>query len=142
MRAMILAVGLALALAGTAAPVAAQSLGCPGIYQDGACYVAGGDASAAASPYWPTNTETAYSVGPYAYAPGYGPYLRLGGEGGWNPNIGSTWNSYPPGDYYTDYGFPYLAVATFPSPIVVRTYRGFPYAVYPCCYPTVYPYGR
>ena len=142
MNRMILGAALALAVAAVAQPAAAQSPGCPGIYRDGACYVVAADSDASATPYWPVNTETAYYYGPYAFAPGYGPYLQLGGEGGWNPNIGSTWNSYPPGDYYTDYGFPYLAVRVAPSPLVVRTYRGYPYAIYPCCYPTVYPFGR
>ena len=66
---------------------------------DGNYYVPGGVAA-------PINTqdETAYYRGVYAVAPGFGPYLRLGGESGWNPNIGSTYNAYPAGDYYTDYG--------------------------------------
>ena len=141
MRHTIVAIACALMAAGVARPAAAQNASCPGIYADGACYVAGGDGSPGGDPYWPTNTETAYTYGPYAFAPGYGPYLRLGGEGGWNPNIGSTYNSYPPGDYYSDYGFPYLGVRVAPSPLVVRSYYGFPYAAYPCCPPTVYPFG-
>jgi hypothetical protein len=140
-RNLLFAAAIALVFAGVAQPAAAQNATCPGIYRDGACYVGTGESGPAADPYWPTNTETAYTVGPYAYAPGFGPYLRLGGEGGWNPNLGSTYNSYPPGDYYTDYGFPYAAVRIIPSPLVVRTYYGYPYAAYPCCNPTIYPFG-
>ena len=139
MRRGILILALAAALGGTAQTAAAQTASCPGVFAGDACYVTGsGDQ---ATPYWPTNSETSYYYGPYAIAPGYGPYLRLGGEGGWNPNLGSTYNSYPPGDYYSDYGFPYLAIA-LPRPLVVRTYYGFPYAAYPCCAPAFYPFGR
>ncbi len=131
------AVGV-VAMASTGAPAAAQTATCPGAFVDGACYVSGADVTAP-SPYWPINSETSYYYGPYAFAPGYGPYLRLGGEGGWNPNLGSTYNAYPPGDYWSDYGVPSLAIRILPSPLQVRTYRGFPYAAFPCCYPTIVP---
>ena len=137
MRRLILALALAGGLGLLAQPAAAQTgASCPGVYADGACYVGGIDQ---ATTYWPTNNETAYNYGVYAVAPGFGPYLRLGGEGGWNPNIGSTYNSYPPGDYYTDYGFPTL-VTPLPRPFVVRTYYGVPYAAYPCCPPAFVPW--
>lgn len=138
MKWLALAVSM-LALLAAARPAAAQNATCPGTFVDGACYVPGGGAGAG-DPYWPTNTETAYYYGPYAFAPGFGPYLRVGGEGGWNPNLGSTYNATLPGDYWSDYGFPYLAVRFIPSPLVVRTYWGVPYAVYPCCYPTWVPW--
>src|SRR5215207_9768554 len=107
MHRLILAAALACGIAAAAQPVAAQDVTCPGVYADGACYVGGGGGERS-DPYWPTNTETAYNYGVYAFAPGYGPYLRLGGESGWNPNIGTTYNSYPGGNYYTDYGLPYI----------------------------------
>src|SRR5829696_5451662 len=138
MRRLILAVTLAAAFAAAAHPAAAQTgASCPGVYADGACYVSGNDQTATI--YWPRNNETAYDYGVYAVAPGFGPYLRLGGESGWNPNIGSTYNSYPPGDYYTDYGFPTL-VTPLPRPFVVRSYYGVPYAAYPCCPPAYVPW--
>ena len=56
-----------------------------------------------------------------------------------NPNIGTTYNSYPPGDYYSDYGFPTL-VSALPRPLVVRSYYGVPYAAYPCCPPAYVPW--
>ena len=140
MKHIILAVALVWGLGAAASPVAAQGASCPGVLVDGACYVDGGGGERS-DPYWPTNTETAYYYGPYAYAPGYGPYLRLGGESGWNPNIGSTYNSYPPGDYYSDDGFPPRAVGLLPRPLVVRSYYGVPYSVSPCC-PPGYVYWR
>lgn len=137
MRRLILAVAVACGLGAAARPAAAQTgVACPGVYTDGACYVSSTDP---ATPYWPTNNETAYNYGVYAVAPGFGPYLRLGGESGWNPNLGTTYNSYPPGDYYTDYGFPTLVTA-LPRPLVVRTYYGIPYAAYPCCPPAFVPW--
>jgi hypothetical protein len=105
MRLAIVTLAAALALAAGVSPAAAQ-VPSAGYYQDGFYYAPG----ATPDTYWPSNNETAYDYGVYAYAPGYGPYLRLGGESGWNPNIGTTYNSYPPGNYYTDYGMPYLAV--------------------------------
>src|SRR5579883_3630617 len=108
MRRFILSLAVACGLAALAQPAAAQTdASCPGVFTDGACYVGGTNQ---ATTYWPTNNETAYNYGPYAVAPGFGPYLRLGGESGWDPNIGTTYNSYPPGDYYSDYGLPYIAV--------------------------------
>lgn len=94
------AVGVAL-LFGMVAQTAHAQLPPGGYYADGAYY-----APAAPGPATPPQDETAYSYGVYAIAPGFGPYLRLGGESGWNPNIGSTYNAYPPGDYYSDYGLP------------------------------------
>src|SRR5438045_5510583 len=91
MQKVILAVALACGLGAAAQPAAAQTgASCPGVYQDGACYVSstGQSSPDQATPYWPTNNETAYNYGVYAVAPGYGPYLRLGGESGWNPKIG------------------------------------------------------
>ena len=112
MRRAMMALMAALTLS-AGASVAAAQVPSGGYYQDGFYYTPG----TSADTYWPTNNETAYNYGVYAYAPGFGPYLRLGGESGWNPNIGTTYNSYPPGNYYTDYGMPYFAVP-----------RGLPYA--------------
>jgi hypothetical protein len=137
MRRLIFALAVVCGLGASTPSVQAQTdATCPGVYADGACYVTGTDQ---ATPYWPTNNETAYNYGVYAVAPGFGPYLRLGGESGWNPNIGTTYNSYPPGDYYSDYGFPTLAAA-LPRPLVVRSYYGVPYAAYPCCPPAFVPW--
>jgi hypothetical protein len=134
MRKLLTAVALVVVLSASYGVAAAQTLPPGGYYADGAYYT-----DVAPTTYWPTNNETAYYYGPYAVAPGYGPYLRLGGEGGWNPQIGSTYNAYPPGNYYTDYGFPYYAAA-FPGPFVVRSYRGFPYAA--GYVNQLYPYWR
>jgi len=132
---------LAFLALGVAAPGAWAQEG--GYYSDGAYYVPGASArDPQSSTYWPTNNETAYYYGPYAFAPGYGPYLRVGGDSSWNPNIGTTHNAMPPGDYYTDYGFPYLAVPAAPLPFVLRTYRGLPYGFGPAYIPAYgYPYG-
>jgi hypothetical protein len=139
MRTLIVGVALACGLALGTVPAAAQTTAtCQGAYVDGSCYVGSGGGDSG-STYWPTNNETAYNYGVYAVAPGYGPYLRLGGESGWDPNIGTTYNSYPPGDYYSDYGFPTL-VSPLPRPLVVRTYYGVPYAAYPYCAPAFVPW--
>jgi hypothetical protein len=135
---VIIALAVTLGVTIGVAPASAQ-VPAGGYYHDGAYYVPEAGAAPAPTTYWPTNNETAYNYGPYAFAPGYGPYLRLGGEGGWNPNIGSTYNAYPPGDYYTDYGFPYYAVATR-GPFVVRSYYGVPYAA--GYYSRWYPFVR
>jgi hypothetical protein len=130
MQRVLVAVLLSLGLMFPAVSAAAQAPS-GGYYSGGYYYVP----DSQATPYWPTNNETAYYYGPYAVAPGYGPYLQLGGESGWNPNIGTTYNSYPPGDYYTDYGLPYLAIARYPWPVVVvRVYPVWP--LYP------WPYWR
>src|SRR6476661_4061788 len=134
MRRMILALALAL-LASSSASLASAQAPSGGYYADGYYYPPSGTTD----PYWPTNNETAYQYGPYAVAPGFGPYLRLGGDSGWDPNIGTTYNSYPPGDYYSDYGFPTL-VSALPRPLVVRSYYGMPYAAYPCCPPAYVPW--
>ncbi|HLI27602.1 MAG TPA: hypothetical protein VKZ60_11050 [Chloroflexota bacterium] len=94
---------LALGLTLSGVPRAQAQLPPGGYYADGAYY-----APAEAAPPVPAQEETAYWRGVYAYAPGFGPYLRLGGESGWNPNRGSTYNAYPFGDYATDYGLPPL----------------------------------
>jgi hypothetical protein len=136
MRPLIFALAVGLLAASGAAPAAAQQQLPPGgYYTDGAYY------APATTPdtYWPTNNETAYDYGVYAVAPGFGPYLRLGGEGGWNPNIGSTYNSYPPGNYYTDYGFPYIAVPSLPY--ISRGYYGWGGANPLVCWPG-YPFCR
>lgn len=83
---------------------AAAQLPPGGYYADGAYYAPGEPPSPV-----PSQDETAYWRGVYAYAPGFGPYLRLGGESGWNPQLGSTYNAYPFGDYYSDYGLLPLA---------------------------------
>lgn len=142
MRRLVLIALLGMLLCAAAPSVAAQSTG--GYYADGYYYNTGSSVPPQSSPYWPTNTETAYDAGVYAYAPGFGPYLRLGGEGGWNPNLGSTFNAYPPGNYYTDYGAPYLAVPAAPYglPYGLRTYRGYPVSFGPAWAPAYgYPYG-
>jgi len=104
MRRLSLAAAIALAL-GSGVTAAAAQVPDGGYYSGGFYYTP----STSSDPYWPTNRETAYDYGVYAVAPGYGPYLRLGGESGWNPNIGTTYNSYPGGNYYTDYGLPYIS---------------------------------
>jgi hypothetical protein len=109
MQRVLLAAALAVALGGAGGAAEAQVPG--GGYYSGGFYYA---PDTSGGPYWPTNNETAYDYGVYAVAPGYGPYLRLGGDSGWNPNIGTTYNSYPPGNYYTDYGLPYYAFPSFP----------------------------
>jgi hypothetical protein len=127
MRWSIIVIVCAVALGLTAAPAAAQTPS-SGYYQDGYYYVPGGYVPDGATPYWPSNNETAYDYGVYAVAPGFGPYLRLGGEGGWNPNLGSTWNSYPPGDYWSDYGLPnpfYASLGYYAVPFWGRAY-GYP----------------
>jgi hypothetical protein len=141
MRRVLAAALMAIALCGGASTAGAQAPASGGYYSGGAYYVPDRPPTGGADPYWPTNNETAYYYGPYAVAPGFGPYLRLGGESGWNPNIGTTYNSYPPGDYYTDYGFPYLRVSYHDGPYVVRGYRGAPYPAVPY-YGPVYPYWR
>ena len=85
MRRVLLAAGIALAL-GSGVTAAAAQVPNGGYYSGGVYYAP----STASDPYWPTNSETAYDYGVYAVAPGFGPYLRLGGESGWNPNIGTT----------------------------------------------------
>src|SRR3954463_5585356 len=137
MRRFILAAAIACGLTTVALPAAAQSgASCPGVMTAGACYVSGTGQGTQSTPYWPTNNETAYDYGVYAFAPGFGPYLRLGGDSGWNPDIGTTYTSYPPGAYSSDYGFPTL-VSALPRPLVVRSYYGMPYAAYPC-FPPAY----
>ena len=126
MRRILAAALTALGLVAAASPVAAQTPGPTGYYADGAYYVFDEP-----TVYWPQNNETAYYRGPYAYAPGFGPYLQLGGEGGWNPYIGSTYNSYPPGDYWSDYAFPYYRVSYYTPPLVRRTYFGLPFGELP-----------
>src|SRR5579884_2160834 len=129
MRRAIMALAAALTLS-AGASVAAAQVPSGGYYQDGYYYAPG-----SSDTYYPSNNETAYDYGAYAFAPGYGPYLRLGGESGWDPNIGTTYNSYPPGNYYTDYGLPYLAIARYPWPVaVIRVYPVWP--LYP------WPYWR
>src|SRR5205814_553919 len=103
MQRILLATVMGLALGGGVSTAAAQVPN-GGYYSGGFYYTPG----TSGDPYWPTNSETAYDYGVYAVAPGYGPYLRLGGESGWNPNIGTTYNSYPGGSYYADYGLPYI----------------------------------
>ncbi len=140
---LIVAAAVATALGALAQPAAAQTATCMGVYQNGACYVAGGNGDQN-GPYWPTNNETAYYYGPYAVAPGYGPYLQLGGDSGWNPNIGTTYNGLPPADFYGSNAFPYLAVSPFPPPVVVQSYYGIPYnayPAYPCCWPAFTYFG-
>ena len=121
MKVMLIAAAVGLASLAGATGTAAQTPTAGGYYSGGAYYVPDG-----ATTYWPRNNETAYYYGPYAYAPGYGPYLQLGGESGWDPNIGSTYNSYPPGNYYTDYGLPSFGAGYYAVPQVVRVYRGWP----------------
>jgi hypothetical protein len=82
------------------APARAAAQLPPGGYYAGGAYYAPAEPAAPV----PSQDETAYWRGVYAYAPGFGPYLRLGGESGWNPLLGSTYNAYPFGDYYSDYG--------------------------------------
>ena len=136
MRRAIVALAIVCLSSGWAAGAAAQ-VPSGGYFSGGAYYVP----DPAASPYWPTNNETAYYYGPYAVAPGYGPYLRLGGESGWNPNIGTTYNAYPPGDYYTDYAPGYVRVAAYPPLFVAPVYRGWPVSAVPFCWPG-YPFCR
>ncbi len=133
-RALVIA-GIALAWLAWAQPAAAQAPAAGGYYSGGYYYVPDGQATT----YWPTNNETAYYYGPYAVAPGFGPYLHLGGESGWNPNIGTTYNSYPPGNYYTDYGLPYIAVPRG-VPYAWPVYGVSPYGV-SVCWPA-YPFCR
>jgi hypothetical protein len=131
MRSVFLAAAMALALGGGATTAAAQVPS--GGYYSGGIYYA---PSAPNDPYWPSNNETAYDYGVYAVAPGYGPYLRLGGESGWNPNIGSTYNSYPGGNYYTDYGLPYIS---YPLGYFGAGYRVWPAGSLGFCRPG-FPY--
>jgi hypothetical protein len=132
MQRVLVALAIALTLGGWASGTAAQ-VPSGGYYSGGAYYAPSAD------PYWPTNNETAYDYGVYAYAPGFGPYLRLGGESGWNPNIGTTYNSYPPGNYYTDYGLPYIGVPS--NPFLARYYRAWPGPTTAYCWPA-YPFCR
>ena len=100
MRGLVAAGVLGAVLAFASAPAHAQ-LPEGGYFANGAYYAPGPAPTPASS-----QDETAYARGVYAYAPGFGPYLRLGGESGWNPSLGSTYNAYPFGDYYSDYGLP------------------------------------
>ena len=124
MRRLLLSVLLAGASALLAAEAHAQ-LPPGGYYADGAYYAPAEPATPV-----PSQDETAYWRGVYAYAPGFGPYLRLGGESSWNPGIGSTYNAYPAGDYFTDYGLPPLPpYYVLPAGLVVV--RAWPYGVAP-----------
>jgi hypothetical protein len=133
MQRVLLAAVMALALGGGVSTAAAQVPN--GGYYSGGFYYAPGTSG---DSYWPTNSETAYDYGVYAVAPGFGPYLRLGGESGWNPNIGTTYNSYPGGNYYTDYGLPYIRVG-YPFGYPLSGYRTWPAGSLGFCQPG-YPY--
>jgi hypothetical protein len=116
MRRVSLATAIALALGSGVTAVAAQVPS--GGYYSGGFYYA---PSTGTDPYWPTNNETAYDYGVYAVAPGFGPYLRLGG-----------------GNYYTDYGLPYIR-GGFPFGYPGAGYRTWPAGSLGFCRPG-YPY--